>query len=121
MQEGISRMKQGIFSALTLLKAMAIVNIFETGKPFGDFAACVVLNDGAGISYGINQFTHRSGSLADVVERYLELDGALGSVVFESALINLRRSEPAIIRSLAGDDRLKKTLRAAAITSEMRL
>src|SRR5688572_22721524 len=121
MQEGISRVKQGRFSAFELLKAMAIVNIFETGKPFGDFAACVVLNDGAGISYGTNQFTHRSGSLADVVERYLELDGTVGRVVFEGALSYLRRSEPAIVRSLARDERLKEALRAAALTSEMRL
>jgi hypothetical protein len=41
----------------SLLKALAIVNIFETGKPFGEFAAVAVLNDGAGISYGISQFT----------------------------------------------------------------
>ena len=121
MQEGISRVKQGRFSAFELLKAMAIVNIFETGKPFGDFAACVVLNDGAGISYGTNQFTHRSGSLADVVERYLELDGTVGRVVFEGALSYLRRSEPAIVRSLARDARLKKALRSAASTREMRL
>ena len=121
MQEGISRVKQGRFSAFELLKAMAIVNIFETGKPFGDFAACVVLNDGAGISYGTNQFTHRSGSLADVVERYLELDGTVGRAVFEGALSYLRRSEPAIVRSLARDERLKKALRSAASTREMRL
>ena len=30
------------------LKAMAIVNIFETSRPFGDYAACAVLDDGAG-------------------------------------------------------------------------
>jgi hypothetical protein len=103
-----------------LLKALAIVNIFETGKPFGEFAALAVLNDGAGVSFGINQFTHRSGSLAAVVERYLELDGKVGRFILEHALPNLRRSEPVVIRAYSRDERFKKTLRAAAITREMR-
>ena len=51
-------------------KAFAIVKTFETSDPAGDYAACVVLNDGAGVSYGISQFTHRSGSLYAVAERY---------------------------------------------------
>src|SRR5262245_45531544 len=104
MQENISGVKQAIFSTADLLKALAIVNIFETGKPFGDFAACVVLNDGAGVSYGINQFTHRSGSLLAVVEKYFELDGAVGRPIIENALPLLKRREPAVIRSLAADD-----------------
>lgn len=41
------------------LKALGIVNIFETSQPFGDYAACVVLNDGAGVSYGIDQLSAR--------------------------------------------------------------
>ena len=113
-------MKHAAFSNRDLLKALAIVNIFETGKPFGDFAACVVLNDGAGISYGINQFTHRSGSLAAVVERYLQLGGSVGRQILADALSYLRRNERAIVRSMARDERLKKTLRAAAVTREMR-
>ena len=120
MQVKISSMKQTEFSEADLLKAMAIVNIFETGEPFGDFAACVVLNDGAGISYGISQFTHRSGSLAAVVERYLELDGSVGRDVLEDAVPNLRRNESAIVRSMEGDERLKKALRTAGVTREMR-
>jgi hypothetical protein len=52
-----------MFSERDKLIALAIVHIFETGKAFGDYTAVAVLNDGAGISYGINQFTHRSGSL----------------------------------------------------------
>ena len=59
-------------------KAMAIVSIFETGKPRGNYAALAVLNDGAGISYGIKQFTHRSGSLLQVVEKYLATDATAG-------------------------------------------
>lgn len=103
-----------------LLKALAIVNIFETGMAFGDFAACVVLNDGAGISYGISQFTHRSGSLAAVAERYLENGGTVGRQILEGALPMLRRTEPAIVRSVSANDRLKKTLLGASVTREMR-
>jgi hypothetical protein len=104
-----------------LLKAMAIVNIFETGRPFGEFSAIAVLNDGAGISYGVNQFTHRSGSLAAVAERYLQLDGAVGRFVLENALVNLQRKEPVAIRAYSKDERVKKALRAAALTREMRI
>ena len=115
MQEEISGLKQ-----TDLLKALAVVNIFETGRPFGQFAAIAVLDDGAGISYGINQFTHRSGSLAGVVERYLELGGTAGRYILENALPNLRRKEPFVIRAYAKNERVKKALRAAAVTREMR-
>ena len=113
-------MKQTAFSSTDLIKALAIVNAFETSQPFGDYAACVVLNDGAGVSYGINQFTHRSGSLLAVVDTYLKLGGSVGRSVLENAVPLLERREPAVIRSLADDDRLKKALSAASITREMR-
>ena len=112
-QEEIAGVKQ-----TELIKALAIVNIFETGKPYGEFGAVAVLNDGAGISYGISQFTHRSGSLAAVVERYLELDGAVGRFVLENALSNLRRKEPEVIRAYSKDEGVKKALRAAAVTRD---
>src|SRR5687768_4871313 len=68
-QEIVARMKHE-----DIKKAMAIVSIFETGKPRGNYATVAVLNDGAGISYGIKQFTHRSGSLLQVIEKYLATD-----------------------------------------------
>ncbi|MGH9945569.1 MAG: chitosanase [Pyrinomonadaceae bacterium] len=120
MQEVFSFMKHTAFSLEDQLKTLAIINIYETGKPFGDFAACVVLNDGAGISYGINQFTHRSGSLATVVERYLARGGETGRKILADALPLLRRSEPVIVRATSQNEVLKKALRAAAVTSEMR-
>lgn len=104
-----------------MIKALAIVNIFETGTPFGNFSTVAVLNDGAGISYGISQFTHRSGALAAVVERYLELDGEAGGFVLQNALPNLRRTEPFVIRGYSKDERVKKALKAAAVTREMRV
>jgi chitosanase len=100
--------------------ALAIVHIFETSKAFGDYAACVVLRDGAGVSYGINQFTHRSGSLLAVVMRYLQKRGTIGRAPLEEALPTLKLKTTAAILDLSGDARFKKALKAAAATREMR-
>lgn len=102
------------------LKALAIVNIFETSRPFGDYAACVVLDDGAGVSYGISQFTHRSGSLAAVIETYLSNGGQLGKEIFAAALTTLNKTSTAAINKMSRDTRLKRALRAAAVTHEMK-
>jgi len=101
-------------------KAMAIVNIFETSHPFGDYAAFAVLDDGAGVSYGINQFTHRSGSLGSVVERYLNNGGKIGAAVLTAALPTLRKRSASAIAKLSSDIRVKNSLRAAAVTREMK-
>ena len=74
------------------LKALAIVNVFESGKAFGDFSAVAVLNDGAGISYGFCQFTHRSGALAAVLEQYLKNGGQVARAAIENALPIARRT-----------------------------
>src|SRR5438876_9989277 len=100
------------FSAIDKLKALAIVHIFETSRPFGDYAACVVLNDGAGVSYGINQFTHRSGSLGAVIERYLANGGTIGSETLAGRLPILRYRTTAAISRLASDVTFKKALRS---------
>ena len=99
---------------------MAIVSVFETGKPRGNYAALAVLNDGAGISYGIKQFTHRSGSLLQVVEKYLATDAMAARQTIEARLPVLRRSTKLAIDSLASDERFKQALKIAAKTAEMR-
>lgn len=108
------------FTEKDKLKALGIVYVFETSRPFGDYAACVVLDDGAGVSYGISQFTHRSGSLAAVVEGYLSNGGQLGKEIFAAALPTLNKTSVAAITKLSRDTRFKQALRAAAITSEMK-
>ena len=108
------------FSDNDKLKALAIVNIFETSRPFGDYAAVVVLNDGAGVSYGINQFTHRSGSLLAVVEAYLNNGGMIGRDALSANLPVLRLRIASAINKLAADEPFKKALRAAAVTDEMK-
>lgn len=102
------------------LTAASIVRIFETGKPLGDYAAVAVLDDGAGISYGISQFTHRSGSLAEVVEKYFENRGVVGRMVLADRLPKMKDSSKSSIERLSIDTQLKAALKAAAATTEMR-
>lgn len=54
----------------------AILSVFETGKPEGDYSACVVLDDGAGISYGKHQATDKGGALDAIVLRYIDKGGS---------------------------------------------
>jgi len=108
------------FTNTDKLKALAITNIFETSRPFGNFAAVAINDDGAGISYGINQFTHRSGSLLAVAREYIERGGTVGKGEIETKLSVLKNQTPASIEKLAVDNKFKKALRAAASTNEMR-
>ena len=108
-----------IFTEQTLAKAAAVVNIFETSRPNGSYTAVAILNDGAGISYGISQFTHRSGALAAVVAEYLAAGGTVASGVLAASLPTLRSTSSASIKRAAGEAALKKALAAAGITAEM--
>lgn len=55
----------------------AIVSVFETGQlpSAAAYGTVAILNDGAGISYGKHQATAASGTLAKILEEYLQLDG----------------------------------------------
>lgn len=108
------------FSTTDKLKALAITNIFETSTAFGNFAAVAVNDDGAGISYGVSQFTHASGSLAAVVDEYFARGGTVGRGVIASRIEVLKDRRAKAIERLASDDAFKKALRAAGLTSEMR-
>lgn len=112
--------KTAKFTEMDRRKATAIVNVFETGRPFGEYDALAVLNDGAGISYGVSQFTHRSGSLYAVVRHYLENGGTVGRVVLEENLKLLRSTTPKSIASAAGNRPLRNALMSAASTALMR-
>lgn len=108
------------FSKIDKLKALAIVKTFETSRPFGDYAACVVLDDGAGVSYGISQFTHRSGSLLAVVRRYLAAGGTAGAAVLQENVAALADASGISIRRLAENKAFKRALTLAAGTTEMK-
>jgi len=94
------------FSERAKRTALAIVKIFETAKPFGRYDALVV--DHAGISFGISQFTHASGSLYAVLNRAKKL-GAIFPIVVEEAL-----SDFAAKRNVAARGR-QATLKAALV------
>lgn len=99
---------------------MAIVSVFETGRAFGKFSTVAVLNDGAGISYGVSQFTHKSGALAAVLDRYLSFGGAIGRSVIIARMTDVEKATAKNIASLAADTAFRNALRAAGITNEMK-
>jgi chitosanase len=113
-------MQAPTFSTEDMLKALAIVNIFETGRPLGDHSSVAVLDDGAGISYGISQFTHRSGALAVVVRSYLDAGGTVAREQLARALPLLDTPTRAALDRLTTDETFKKALSAAAVTREMK-
>jgi hypothetical protein len=110
-----------MFSDRAKLIALAIVHIFETSKPFGDYSAVAVLDDGAGVSYGINQFTHKSGSLYMVLNTYLGMGGSVGADEFELRLPTLKQKSSKAIVALSNDHTFKNLLKAAGKTDEMRI
>lgn len=114
------------FSEIDKLKALAIVRIFETGRPLGDYSAVAVLDDGAGISYGINQFTHKSGNLGAVLQRFTELGGILPLAITYSALNSILSGESvnriamntgikASLAELGHDPRMQRAQREIAL------
>jgi chitosanase len=110
-----------MFSDRAKLIALAIVHIFETSKPLGDYTAVAVLNDGAGISYGINQFTHRSGSLYAVIEAYLAQRPTANVEIITRALPYLKLTTFEAIRQCSINAALKNALAAAGHSPEMQL
>lgn len=105
------------FSERAKMVAMAIIKVFETGKPLGDYSAIAVLKDGAGISYGISQFTHKSGSLYAVLARFQELGGALPQVISDN-LANFKNK--AYITSTANSTSIKTALKKLGTDPIMR-
>jgi|GEM_PF-6269223 len=108
------------FTEKTVETARRIANVFETSKPEGDYAAIAVLDDGAGISYGVKQFTHRSGSLAKVVERYLATSAVVSVDVLAENLPTLKEISGVAILKTARNRELREALTAASATPEMR-
>lgn len=100
-------------------RALRLIVRFESGSEAGNPAAVAVLNDGAGISYGAFQFTHRSGLLAECVGRYLDLGGSAGGEILRRYLPSLRRRGPANVSKLAADRTLIAALRLAGTSPEM--
>lgn len=105
--------------------ALSICHIFETNKPLGKADEVAVLPDGAGISYGIPQGTDKSGNLDDILIRYLAKtqengDEVLYAPYFKTLLPKLKLKAQRSVNSRAKDSELKRILKEAGKTTEMR-
>lgn len=98
--------------------AKAIVSVFETGLPRGDYSAVAVLpGDKGGISYGTHQATLASGSLHKLIKAYCSTPG----VRYGSALSGYLRLLRARWRGLNDDAPFRRLLRQAATDPLMQL
>lgn len=97
----------------------AIVSIFETGRPRGNYAAVAVLDDGAGISYGAHQATDRSNALDAIVRRYVERGGKFAGRL-SPYLAQFALNTPQSIARLGRDAALRSVLKKAAEEKLMR-
>ncbi len=62
--------------------AQAIVNIFETGRPLGDYGSVTVISGDTGhLTYGRSQTTLASGNLALLLHAYCEAGGTLSEAL----------------------------------------
>lgn len=107
-----------MFTTTQRRTVLIIVHIFETSKKFGRPDTIAALKDGAGISYGSNQFTHRSGSLAAVVKRFLNSD-VQGFSELNEYLDALDNHTPGCVKRTSEDTVLKSLLRRAGKTRQM--
>lgn len=70
--------------------AQAIVNIFETGRPEGDYGKITLLpNDPGHLTYGRAQTTLTSGNLHLLIQAYCEAPGAEFATELRNYLIRL--------------------------------
>lgn len=100
--------------------ANAIVSCHETGKPIGNYSAVAVLPDGAGISYGTHQATHRAGSLYKIVKMFCDLSNSPVATKLRAYLPDLSVTGPSTVAKSAADSKLKDLLRAAGEEQLMR-
>jgi len=94
-----------------------VVNVFETGKPEGDYANLTIYEDGPNdvrqLTYGRSQTTEY-GKLRELIRRYVEAGGMFGEEL--RPYVDRIGSQP-----LVDDERFKELLRRAAnLDLEMR-
>ncbi len=99
--------------------ARAILSVFETSQKQGDPAAVAVLDDGAGVSYGIKQFTHGGGALEEVLREFARLAPAHQASATRYA-DQLRNRSAANVEQMGADLSFRQWLRQAGRTPEMR-
>lgn len=106
-----------ILTALQKAAAQAIVNVFETGHPLGDYGAVAVLPGDAGhLSYGRSQASLGSGALSRLLSAYVQTAAARLADALRPFLPRLEARDPA----LDTDADLHRLLREAADDPVMR-
>jgi chitosanase len=89
--------------------AQAIVNIFESGRPLGDYSCVTVMKGDTGhLTYGRSQTTLASGNLALLIRAYCDAEGIFSD--------SLRPYIPAVDRrdtKLDNNEKVKALLREA--------
>ena len=97
--------------------AQAIVNVFETGSPSGNYSNVTVApGDPGHLTYGRSQTTLSSGNLALLIATYCEAPGATYSTDLRSSLPRLEARDS----TLDFDARLHSLLRDGAADEVMR-
>jgi chitosanase len=94
----------------------AIVNIFETGRPLGDYGNVTVMKGDTGhLTYGRSQTTLASGNLALLLHTYCESGGILSGALQKYLSVFDRRDT-----RLDRDEKVKGLLRQAGADPVMR-
>jgi len=89
--------------------AQAIVNIFESGRPLGDYGCVTVLSGDTGhLTYGRSQTSLGSGNLALLLHAYCEAQGAFSEALLPYLTAFDRRDE-----RLDDNDKVKSLLKQA--------
>lgn len=89
--------------------AQGIINIFETGNPYGDYGKVTLIkNDKGGLSYGKSQTTLSSGNLYVLIKNYVSNGGEYDDKL-KPYLSKLRNKDT----SLNNDNHLKRILEKA--------
>jgi len=102
---------------LQKVTAQAIVNIFETGSPAGDYANITVASGDPGhLTYGRSQTTLASGNLALLIRSYCDAPDAMHADGFRAYLPRLDARDA----TLDTDARFHSLLREAATDETMR-
>jgi chitosanase len=97
--------------------AKAILNLFETGKPIGDYGQVTIsAGDKGQLTYGRSQVTLASGNLGRLIGEYAAAPGAAFGAAFQSYLAPLK----ACAAALNTDTALHGLLRAAGADPVMR-
>jgi chitosanase len=99
-----------MLTELQIKTAQAIVNIFETGHPQGDYGRVTVLpHDSGHLTYGRAQTTLASGNLYLLIKDYCETPEAQFAIELHEYLERLRNRDTSLDRN----GRLKQLLRRA--------